>query len=793
VAPTKQGRCANLRGAAFARKSGRAGIGQAPTYVNKARSRRTRGAPDRNGHRLTQPPAPRPPALPSLALSWPAAPFGDLRLLRLLVVASVVLPVLVLAAGGWLSWRDQMDQARVAMARLIDSAYENATKVMEINRLLLRQMDTLLAERDGAAILADEAEVHHELARLRGFLPQVKNLLVYGADGQVLATANQYPVDHAIRVADRAYFQDARAAPGIVISTVGIGRVDGQPFFDVAQRRQSATGGFAGALAVALSPDYVAAYFRRLTEDAVYGEGLRLVLRRNDDVMLAAYPPPPAGMDATSFWPMSAALRQAVAASPERGLVQLAADSRRPNRLVVWRRLPDLPLTLYAAVGRATIVRRWAGVMLTHLYFGVPATLALFAISLLALRRGEAAAAAAAQALSEARRREQAELAAREAQKMEALGKLTGGIAHDFNNLLAVISGNAELALTRPPERARRLLESVIAAARRGERLTRQLLAFSRHRPAAAQRLDLREAVPRVLDMLRPVLRGDVQVRASVADCVWPVEVDPGELDIALLNLAINARDAMPGGGELQLRARNVPAAELMRFGAHGLQGDHVALTVADTGQGMPPEVQARAFEPFFTTKEVGVGTGLGLSQVYGFARQSGGAAVIDSRAGQGTAVTLLLPRADGTTDDPPLLDPPEPPTNAATARRRRVLLVEDDAEVASITAALLGAEHCVVDVAERVAPAEALLAAGAVYDLILVDIVLPGPSGLDFAHAVRRRWPDQPVVLVTGMIDSPAELPAGVQVVGKPLRVADFRRLLGSLETADGLARFHT
>jgi CheY-like chemotaxis protein len=203
--------------------------------------------------------------------------------------------------------------------------------------------------------------------------------------------------------------------------------------------------------------------------------------------------------------------------------------------------------------------------------------------------------------------------------------------------------------------------------------------------------------------------------------------------------------------------------------------------------------VQARAFEPFFTTKEVGVGTGLGLSQVYGFARQSGGAAVIDSRPGQGTAVTLLLPRADGTEGGPSLLDPPEPPTTAAAARPRRVLLVEDDAEVASITAALLGAEHCVVDIADRVAPAEALLAAGAVYDLILVDIVLPGPSGIDFAHAVRRRWPDQPVVLVTGMIDSQAALPAGVEVVGKPLRVADFRRLLRSLEITDGLARSHT
>jgi two-component system NtrC family sensor kinase len=721
-----------------------------------------------------------------------AVPTAGPRLLRLLLLASLLLPATVLAAGGWLSWHEQTEQARAAMNRLVDAAYENATKILETNHLLLRQMDRLLAGRSDAAILADETEVHQGLAQLREFLPQVKNLLVYGADGRLLATANQLPADHAISVADRPYFQAAQAQLGVVVSRTALGRVDGLPFFDVVLRRQAPGGHFAGAMAVAISPGYFTSYFKRLADDPVYGEGLRLVLRRNDHVTLVAYPPPPEGAEVGDYLPMSPGLRQAVAASPERGEVALPRDDLRPARLLVWRRLPTLPLTIYAAVSRRTIVRRWAEVMITHLYFGVPATLALVAISLLALRRSEAAAAAAAQLLAEARRREQAEITAREAQKMEALGKLSGGIAHDFNNLLAVIMGNAELALTRPPERARQLIQGVIAAAQRGEQLTRQFLTFARHGGSGTlSRLDLREAVPRVLELLRPALKRDVALQAWVADDIWPLELDAGELEIALLNLAINARDAMPQGGRVQVRARNVAASDLARFGPSGLAGDHVALTVADTGEGMPPEVQARAFEPFFTTKAVGVGTGLGLSQVYGFARQSGGAAVIDSRPGRGTAVTLLLPRAE---DLPP---PPEPaaaeaPKALPHPAARRVLLVEDNDEVATVTAALLRGEGCEVDVADRVVQAEALLEAGTTYDLILSDIVMPGASGIDFAHVVRRRWPQLPIVLVTGFSDQGAAAPPGVPVIGKPLRLADFRRLLGSAETAGDPARSH-
>ncbi|WP_048862191.1 ATP-binding protein, partial [Acidisphaera rubrifaciens] len=397
----------------------------------------------------------------------------------------------------------------------------------------------------------------------------------------------------------------------------------------------------------------------------------------------------------------------------------------------------------------------------------------------LALRRTQAAEAAAARALREVERREAAERVAREARKMEALGKLTGGIAHDFNNLLAVIMGNAELAMNRPPDRARRLLEGVIAAAQRGERLTRQFLAFSRSRPAAPRLIDLAETVPRVIEMVQPALGTDIQAETRLAAGIWPIRADPGELEIALLNLAINARDAMPRGGRLTVRALNVPAAHLPRFGGGGLAGDHVALSVADTGTGMPRNVLDRAFEPFFTTKEVGVGTGLGLSQVYGFARQSGGLATIDSTPGRGTVVTMLLPRAAAWAEPEPEPAAPAAAELPSVTEGRRVLVVEDNEEVAAVTAALLRAEACEVDTAARVAEARQLLEAGRTYDLVLADIVMPGDSGIDFAQEIRMRWPRQRIVLMTGFTNRAAEVPAGVQVVSKPLRLADFRRLL--------------
>ncbi|HEV8679982.1 MAG TPA: CHASE domain-containing protein [Stellaceae bacterium] len=254
--------------------------------------------------------------------------------------------------------------------------------------------------------------------------------------------------------------------------------------------------------------------------------------------------------------------------------------------------------------------------------------------------------------------RRSAEAALRQAQRMEAIGRLTGGIAHDFNNLLTVVSANAELlrdATQGLP--GQRHAAAILRAANRGERLTRQLLAFSRRQTLRPETVDLRTRTGEIAEMLARTMRGDIKMSLDLPQGLWPVAIDPAEFDLAILNVAVNARDAMPSGGQFRVTARNVTMTPGDSSG-EGLGGDFVALTLSDTGVGMPPEVQAHAFDPYFTTKDVGAGSGLGLSQVYGFAKQSGGSAMLASKPGAGTSVTLYLPRSS--TDG-------APPTEAAS------------------------------------------------------------------------------------------------------------------------------
>jgi signal transduction histidine kinase/integral membrane sensor domain MASE1 len=246
----------------------------------------------------------------------------------------------------------------------------------------------------------------------------------------------------------------------------------------------------------------------------------------------------------------------------------------------------------------------------------------------------------------EIREREQAEAALRQVHRMEAIGQLTGGIAHDFNNLLTVIGGNAEMLNDAARSDAmRRRVGAIMQAAARGERLTRQLLAFSRRQMLRPEPLDLKHQADEIANMLSPALRPDIEVKVAIPEEAWPVFVDLAEFQMALLNLGMNARDAMPDGGLIRVGARNV-TFDVDDPASGGLVGDFVAVTLSDTGAGMTADVMARAFEPYFTTKEIGLGSGLGLSQVYGFAQQSGGAVSIASAVGEGSSITLFLPRA---------------------------------------------------------------------------------------------------------------------------------------------------
>jgi len=362
-----------------------------------------------------------------------------------------------------------------------------------------------------------------------------------------------------------------------------------------------------------------------------------------------------------------------------------------------------------------------------------------------------------------------------QSQKLEALGQLTGGIAHDFNNLLMIVSGHTQLLRRRLNDsKDLRAIDAITAAAGRGETLTRQLLAFSRRQQLSPVVIDLGARIEALREMLASSLRGNIEIRYEIATGLWPVEVDPGELELALVNIAVNARDAMPDGGTITLMARNVP---------HGadpgpLAGDFVALSLTDTGRGIPPETLPKVFEPFFTTKEVGKGTGLGLSQVHGFAYQSGGAVTISSEIGRGTVITLYLPRSDA----PLSVAPVAAEVPAAGRGEGKVLVVEDNPEVAEVTATLF--EHLGYRVVRAPDANDALARLQQVpgIDLVFTDVVMPGSmNGIALAQEIRRRHPHIPIVLTSGYSDAAHATETRFALLRKPYDVTALERSIAS------------
>lgn len=335
---------------------------------------------------------------------------------------------------------------------------------------------------------------------------------------------------------------------------------------------------------------------------------------------------------------------------------------------------------------------------------------------------------------------EQAEQELRQAQKMEAVGQLTGGIAHDFSNLLTIIQGNVELIREEdmPPEMVRELASEALAASQRGGELTRRLLAFARRQPLQPRPLDLNLLVSGMTGLLRRTLGAPVEIETITGGALWFAVADPLQVENAILNLALNARDAMPGGGSLRLETANVT----LDVGYAALHpdaetGEFVLLSVSDSGTGMTPEVRERAFEPFFTTKPMGKGTGLGLSMVYGFARQSGGHVRIESEEGGGTRISLYLPR----TEEQPKAEDGEGGQVAAGGEgegpRARILVVEDDPGVRRFCARVLGTAGYEVVEAEDGASALAILETKGNIDLLFTDILMPG--GMDGWELAQR------------------------------------------------------
>lgn len=369
---------------------------------------------------------------------------------------------------------------------------------------------------------------------------------------------------------------------------------------------------------------------------------------------------------------------------------------------------------------------------------------------------------------SEIVQREKAEAALVQAEKMQAVGQLTGGLAHDFNNLLTAVVGNLDLIRGRSHDsRVQRLANNALNAAQRGAKLTSQLLAFSRTQKLAREPVDINKLIVGMRDLINQSVGATIAIKTDLAADLPAAMADSNQIELAILNLCINSRDAMPDGGDLTISTEYKPDLYF------------VAVSISDTGTGMPPEVAARAFDPFFSTKPAGKGTGLGLSQVYGIAKQSGGDVVLRSEPGRGTTITIFLPRAE--TDQ--IVQAPSQAATVAGGHSERVLVVDDDNDVREIMSAFMGelgyhvreAEHgqAALDVLTHFDP-----------DLVILDFAMPGMNGAETALAIRAKCPDIPLLFVSGYADS-ATLEDAVgraPLLRKPFRPAELAQAVRSI-----------
>jgi PAS domain S-box-containing protein len=384
------------------------------------------------------------------------------------------------------------------------------------------------------------------------------------------------------------------------------------------------------------------------------------------------------------------------------------------------------------------------------------------------------------------RRKAQLEVqAAREAlahaQKMEAIGRLTGGVAHDFNNLLTVIGASADLLRQPdlPEEKRQRYINSISETAARAAKLTSQLLAFARRQPLRPDRFSVCERVAAMEQMIQTTLGSSITLHYALDEDAGSVDADLNQFETAVLNMVINARDAMPQGGSLTIRARRADGVPALRRHA-AVAGAFVAIEISDTGSGIDAETLERIFEPFFTTKEVNKGTGLGLSQVYGFAKQSGGEIAVESRIGEGSRFTLFLPKV-ATEQVPVRVAAPRAPILPNV--RRSVLLVEDNEVVGGFARDLfseLGQDVVWASGSEEALRILESRAGG--FDIVFSDVVMPGMNGIDLAREVQARWPGLPVVLTSGYSHVLAEEGShGFELLQKPYTVQSLLELLGN------------
>jgi signal transduction histidine kinase/CheY-like chemotaxis protein len=679
------------------------------------------------------------------------APQRTLRRLRATIWLAAAVPLLLFALVAANLHQRALAEARLRVDSAARVAEENALKVFETNVALLNLVGDALGDDAETQLRARERALHEQMVRMSATLRHLQGLFVMGPSGRMIANNRAYPAP-PVNVTDRSFFRHHQGGGTQPFFTELLtSRTTGEPFFDMSLRRNGRGGELTAVLSASLAPQYFADFYSDL---AAKDRTLNIEMRHANGALLAGWPRAPASADSAS--------------------VTASATANDTQRIVAERPLANYPVRITAWIDPAAALTPWWRQLAVLASFVVPTSLTLMYVAWVALQRTHRAITVAQQLHDETAQRLHIEDNLRQAQKLEALGRLGGGVAHDVNNLLMVIANNVYLLRRLQPSVADSPhLAAIERAVAGGSKLTGQLLSFAHRQPLRPQRVRLQERLPQLQSLLGPAVGSSVRVDIQVDADTAPIEVDAAELELALLNLAINARDAMPGGGTLRIAAANAAAGA-----ASDMDGAFVCISVQDSGSGVAPDMLERVFEPFFTTKQVGKGTGLGLSQVYGFCTRAGGTATFDSIVGEGSTVRLYFPvaRPEPAPTPPSSAVPVMPlvaaPFNAHALPGVRVLLVEDNPELAYTTAGLLKSLGCEVHQLDNADLALDLLRTDAArFDIVLSDIVMGGTAdGIELAERVKRDHPALPIVLMSGYSDSLDRAAAlGVTVLTKP------------------------
>jgi signal transduction histidine kinase/CheY-like chemotaxis protein len=698
----------------------------------------------------------------------------------------LVLVILVTTVFGYNEYRRRFD---TAAAEAFTESYflaDHAGRLFEVSEIGLTAATKLLGSDPWDDIMRSQS-LHRQLRDLADSLPYIEDIWFNDQNGLLRITSFGFPTPYS-DASDRNSFIAAKQ-PGddLFIGNLIVGKVTKRPTFLVSRRMETQDHRFRGMASVTADIGYFTDYWEqvKLPYDA------QITLFRADNFnVLAQYP-----TSGTRFFPVSAALQRELADAAHGEPV---SGSFIGPRFGGFRRVGKLPLFLSVDISQEQVIAGWWQWAWSRAPVPLLAALGFLALTFLALRQARIEASDKAEIeraqatlsrtneelRAEIQNRELAEEQIRQMQKMEAVGQLTGGIAHDFNNMLSIIIGSLNVIQRRTAKGTGdigRFVDAALEGAQRAATLTQRLLAFARRQPLAPSVIDANRFVSDLSDLLRRTLTEAVQVEIVLAGGLWKTCVDTNQLESALLNLAVNARDAMQGGGKLTIETANA-SLDIDYSAKHpGVPvGQYVMIGVTDTGIGMSPDTIEKAFEPFFTTKPVGRGTGLGLSQVYGFVRQSGGHVKIYSEPAQGTAVKIYLPRHYGANADAREQAIQESRFPAGSAAEI-VLVVEDEAAVRQLSTEALHELGYTALQAESAAAALKILSDRSDIALLFTDVVMPETNGRQLAEQARQLRPGLKVLFTTGYTRNAVVhngiLDPGVRLLTKPYSIEQLAR----------------